>query len=146
MANGSLHMLHFLRSFSTMSGSGVSSSCVGALAPALFLISFSSSPFTGASYFRHSSHMSVPLLRMPSEHVEHFQTVIVGASQMAHLPFRACIWHCAPHSGHCLILSGGPGFFASPILILHCCISFRRRFSNHHVIEDVSCHWNSHRT
>ena len=34
-----------------------------------------------------SSHKRIPRLRIPSEPVEHFQTVVDGVSQMAHLPF-----------------------------------------------------------
>ena len=73
---------------------------------------------------------SVPLLRMASEHVEHVQTVVVSVSKMAHLPFLACIWHCPPHRGHGLSLSGCPGFFASQIL--HSGVSFHRRFFLHY--------------
>ena len=67
---------------------------------------------------------------MPSEHVEHLQTGVVCVSQMAHLPFRVCIWHCAPHIGHVLSQSGGPGFFASPIL--HSGVTLHRRLLPFH--------------
>ena len=91
-ANGSAHPLHILRSISPTSALGVCVSPVGPLKPALLSCSVHAAPVTGVPYCRHSSHMSVPLLRTPSEHVEHFHTVVVGVSQMAHLPFRTCTY------------------------------------------------------
>ena len=51
------------------------------------------------------------------------------ANDASAFPFLACNWHCSPHSGHGLSLSGGPGFFASPIM--HSRVSFHRRFVLH---------------
>ena len=52
-----------------------------------------------ASCFKHSSHMSIPLLRIPSEQVEHFHTVVVGVSHSGafafsrlHLTLRSTQW------------------------------------------------------
>ena len=134
MANGSLHTMHFLRSFSAMSSSVVSYPCVGALTPALSLTSVRSSLFYGRLVFQTLFARDCP---SPAYTVRARRT-LPHCLRRCLADVRASIWHCAPHSGQCLILSVGPGFFASPIL--HCCISFHRRFSNHHVIED------SHRT
>ena len=111
MTNGSAHLLHRPRSASLTSVLANCASSVRKLAPALLSVSVATSPFTGAPCPRHSSQKSIPFLRMPSEHIEHLETGVVCVSQMAHLPFRVCIWHCAPHIGHVSSLSGGPGFF-----------------------------------
>ena len=72
-------------------------------------ISIATSPFTFAPCPRRSSQRSIPLLCLPSEHVKHLQAAVDCVSQMAHLPFRVCNLHCAPHIGHVLSLSSGPG-------------------------------------
>ena len=74
--------------------------------------------FTRAPCPKHSSQKSSPFLCLPSEQVEHLQNGVVCVSQMAYLPFRACIWRCAPHMWSVLILSSGPGFSPRQYCIL----------------------------
>ena len=118
MTNGAVHLLHRLPTSVPVEhpqrGRELSS------------ISIATSPFTGAPRPKQSSQRSIPLLCLPSEHVEHLQTGVVCVSQMAHLPFRVCVWHCAAHIGHVLGLSGNRGFFASSIL--HSGVVLHRRF------------------